>query len=152
MIICLLLALQWGGLAYSWNNWRIILCFVLFAVLLLAWFLVQYKQGEQGALPIRILRQRSMTGAMLFTLGINGSVFVIVYYVPIWFQAVKDVSPQQSGIYFLACSGSMSAAAILSGNLVCQRNHHVQYEREILTNQRFRGSDITCRRCSQAQP
>jgi predicted MFS family arabinose efflux permease len=118
LVICLLLALQWGGTTYAWNSWRVMLCLVLFACLLLVWLYVQYRQGEKGALPLRIVRQRSIRSAMLFTFGINGSMFIIVYYVPIWFQAVKGVTAQQSGINFLACSGSMSAAAIMAGSLV----------------------------------
>lgn len=39
-IICLLLALQWGGSQYSWNSWRIILLLVLFAVLFVIWLYI----------------------------------------------------------------------------------------------------------------
>lgn len=56
--------------------------------------------------------------------------FIIVYYVPIWFQAVKDVTAQQSGINFLACSGSMSVAAIIAGTLVStgeEKQHQGQW-------------------------
>nr|A0A3T0QHT2.1 RecName: Full=Varicidin biosynthesis cluster MFS-type transporer [Talaromyces variabilis]AZZ09609.1 major facilitator superfamily ORF1 [Talaromyces variabilis] len=130
LIICLLLALQWGGTTYAWNSWRVVLCLVLFTVLLVAWLYVQYRQGDGGALPLRIVRQRSIRSAILFTFGINGSMFIIVYYVPIWFQAVKDVTAQQSGINFLACSGSMSVAAIIAGTLVStgeEKQHQGQW-------------------------
>lgn len=32
-IVCLMLALIWGGTKFAWNDWRVILLFVLFAVL-----------------------------------------------------------------------------------------------------------------------
>tara|TARA_R110002060_G_scaffold75337_1_gene84973 strand:- start:1786 stop:2130 length:345 start_codon:yes stop_codon:yes gene_type:complete len=43
-IITLLLALQWGGTKYPWGNWRIILLFVLFGVLIGAFIAIQVSQ------------------------------------------------------------------------------------------------------------
>lgn len=117
-MICLLLALEWGGAIYAWSNWRIILCLCLFGVLFPLWICIQYVQGDKGTLPLRIAKQRSVASGMLFMLGGSGSLFVIVYYVPIWFQAVKDVTAEQSGINFLASAGPMTLAAVFSGILV----------------------------------
>jgi hypothetical protein len=47
-IICLLLALQWGGVTYAWSSWRIILLFVLFGLLLAAFVVVQVFMGEMA--------------------------------------------------------------------------------------------------------
>lgn len=40
-IICLLLALQWGGTKHPWGDWRIILLFVFFAILISAFIAIQ---------------------------------------------------------------------------------------------------------------
>ena len=117
-IVCLLLALEWGGVTYAWNSWRIILCICLFAVLILIWVYIQYTKGDNATLPLRILKQRSVASSMLFMFGAAGGMFVIVYYVPIWFQSVKDTTAEQSGINYLAATGAMSFTAILSGALV----------------------------------
>ncbi|KAF4540686.1 MFS toxin efflux pump [Lasiodiplodia theobromae] len=124
-MICLLLALQWGGTTYAWSNWRIILCFCLFAVMFLAWVWVQHSRGDAATLPLRLIRQRSVGCATFFMLGLNGVIFLVVYYVSIWFQAVKDVSAQQSGIDFLASSASISVASLLSGILVTKIGYYV---------------------------
>lgn len=34
-IVCLLLVLEWGGVSYDWDNWRVIFLFVLFGVSIL---------------------------------------------------------------------------------------------------------------------
>ncbi|EXF73562.1 hypothetical protein CFIO01_02854 [Colletotrichum fioriniae PJ7] len=114
-MVCLLLALQWGGTTYAWSNWRIILCLCLFGVLFLAWLGIQYYRGDDATLPLRLIRQRSVASGMVFMLGINGAVFVIVYYVSIWFQVVKDTTAEQSGINFLTSSTAVSVSSILSG-------------------------------------
>lgn len=117
-IISLLLALEWGGLTYAWSNWRIILCLVLFGVLLLVWLYIQYAKGDRGTLPLRIVRQRSVAAGMMYMLGSSGALFIITYYVPIWFQSVKGVPAEKSGINFLAASAAMTVSAVLSGILV----------------------------------
>lgn len=35
-IVCLLLALQWGGVTYDWSNGRIIALFVVFGIAIIA--------------------------------------------------------------------------------------------------------------------
>ncbi|KAK2734115.1 major facilitator superfamily transporter [Colletotrichum kahawae] len=118
LMICLLLALQWGGTVYAWSNWRIILCLCIFGVLLIMWLYVQYRRGDEATLPVRLMRQRSVASGTIFMLGANGTVFVIVYYVSFWFQAVKDVTAEQSGINFLA-----SSVSVLCKNRSRSANH-----------------------------
>ncbi|KAI4595162.1 hypothetical protein KJ359_007137 [Pestalotiopsis sp. 9143b] len=124
-IICLLLALEWGGLTYAWSNWRIILCLVLFGVLILVWLFIQYVKGDRGTLPLRIVRQRSVAASMVYMLGSSGALFVITYYVPIWFQSVKGVSAEKSGVNFLAASAAMTVSAVLSGILTSAVGYYV---------------------------
>ena len=47
-IICLLLALQWGGTTYDWSSGRIIALFVLFGILFIAFIAVQVWLGEKA--------------------------------------------------------------------------------------------------------
>ena len=59
-IICLLLALQWGGLTYPWSSNRIIALLVVFAVLISIFIVVQVRNPENATVPPRIISQRSM--------------------------------------------------------------------------------------------
>ncbi|KAK1623867.1 major facilitator superfamily domain-containing protein [Colletotrichum phormii] len=124
-MVCLLLALQWGDTTYAWSNWRIILCLCLFGVLFLAWLGIQYYRGDDATLPLRLIRQRSVASGMAFMLGVNGAVFVIVYYVSIRFQVVKDTTAEQSGINFLTSSTAVSVSSILSGVLTSKFGYWV---------------------------
>jgi len=42
-IICLLLALQWGGTQYPWNSTHVIATFTCFGVSFIAWVIIQCK-------------------------------------------------------------------------------------------------------------
>lgn len=91
-IICLLLALTWGGTTYTWGNWRIILLFTLFGVLLVAFVLAQiFQPKDVVTIPGSIVKNRSILAAMWLTLSIASTMMIMVYYLPIWFQAIKGV-------------------------------------------------------------
>jgi len=47
-IVCLLLALQWGGAEYPWNDSKIIGLFVGFAGLAICFIGTQLWQGDKG--------------------------------------------------------------------------------------------------------
>ncbi|KAI0176042.1 MFS general substrate transporter [Hypoxylon sp. FL1284] len=114
-IVCLLLALQWGGSTYAWNSWRIILLFVLFAVLFLVFAAVQVLMPDTATVPVRIITQRSIAAAALFMLAVAGAMLMSIYYLPLWFQVVQGVSAVQSGVDTLPLVLSLVVASILSG-------------------------------------
>lgn len=124
-LVCLLLSLQWGGFTYAWGNWRVILCFVLFGVLILVWLFLQHREGDAATLPLRIARQRSIAAGMLFLLCATGSLFVVVYYVPIWFQSVRRLSAEDSGVNFLAAMAAMTVSVISGGVLATKSGYYV---------------------------
>ena len=97
-IISLLLAMQWGGSTYAWNNWRIIGLFVVFGVLMTAFVAVQVWKKEDATVPPRIMKLRSISAGFLFSFCVGGSLMLLVYYLPIWFQVVKGESAASSGI------------------------------------------------------
>lgn len=125
-IISLLLALQWGGTKYPWSNGRIIGLFVVFAVLVIAFVLIQVWKQERATVPPRIFLNRNVWGCAIFGACFGASFFLLIYYVsqrffpfsfsslstssariirlialpqiPIWFQAIKGVSAFRSGI------------------------------------------------------
>lgn len=79
-IICLLLALQWGGTEYAWNSSVVIGLFVG-SVLMAAVFVgIQIWKGDKGTLPPRLFKSRDMLCAMLFALFFGASFFPLVYY------------------------------------------------------------------------
>ena len=115
-MICLFLALQvpspkpcryafplltlwkWGGTTYNWNNGRIVALFVVFGITLIAFAGVQVWLGEGATIPPRIATQRTIWSASWFAFFLTGGYFLFIYFVPIYFQAIKGSTALQSGI------------------------------------------------------
>lgn len=82
-VVCLLLALQWGGIHYPWGDARIIALLVLCGVLGLIFVAIEIRQGAKAMLPARIFTQRTIVSASLFALCTTGAIFVLTYYLPV---------------------------------------------------------------------
>jgi MFS family permease len=97
-IVCLLLALQWGGTRYSWADSKIIALLTLFGVLFCCFVAIQWKKAEHATTSIAIHRERSTLAIVWFYFGLGSSISLVTYYLPIWLQVVKGVSALKSGI------------------------------------------------------
>ena len=83
-IICLVLALQWGGTRYPWSDTRVIVTMVVFSVLFVIWIILQWVQGDNATIPKDIITQRSVVGATIYTLCGAAAFTIVVYYLPLW--------------------------------------------------------------------
>ncbi|PPR04985.1 hypothetical protein CVT24_010449 [Panaeolus cyanescens] len=126
-VVCLLLALQWGGANFAWNDGRIIALFVLFGVLLIAFVGVQIWMDEQATVPPRIFKNRSIWSGALFSATLMGSFFTLLFYLPIWFQAIKGESAVRSGIRILPFIISSVVSAIISGGIVSYTGYYTPF-------------------------
>ena len=123
-IVCLLLALQWGGQQYSWHDGRIIALLTVFAVLFVAFVAIQIWRQEAATVPPRILKQRTIAAGTFYSFCLGSSFFLIVYYLSVWFQAIKGDSAIRSGLSTLPFILSLVVASILSGVLVSRIGYY----------------------------
>jgi MFS family permease len=97
-MICLVLALQWGGTTDPWSAPKIIGLLVTFAVTFVAFLVVEFTMPETAMAPPRVVLNRSVGGAMLFIFVLAGGMMNAVYYLAIWFQAAQGQSAMQAGV------------------------------------------------------
>ncbi|KAL2069298.1 hypothetical protein VTL71DRAFT_15636 [Oculimacula yallundae] len=126
-IVCLLIAMQWGGTKYAWSNGRIIALLVLFGVLLVAFIGIRIWKGDSATVPPRIIKNRQQIAATFFAFCFGGSFFVMIYYLPIWFQAVQGVSAVQSGIRNLPFLLGVTIMTIISGAMITGLGWHTPW-------------------------
>lgn len=84
-MVCLLIALQEGGITSPWSSSKMCGLLVGFVALLCAFFALQTKLGEKSSISIRLLthnRSLACTSFVNFTCG--ASFYLLLYFVPIW--------------------------------------------------------------------
>ncbi|KLJ12377.1 hypothetical protein EMPG_09542 [Blastomyces silverae] len=126
-MICLVLALQWGGTTYGWNSARVIVLLVVFGLLLLGFMGLQVWNKEYASVPGRIAVQRSMLAGVYYTICAGGHMLVMLYYLPIWFQAIKGVSAVNSGINIVPTMISLVVGGIMAGALVSKIGYYTPF-------------------------
>ncbi|KAH6680267.1 MFS multidrug transporter-like protein [Halenospora varia] len=124
-VICLLLALQWGGSTYPWNSGRIIGLFVGFAILTILFIASQIYLGDAGTLPPRLFKNRNVSLAFLFAFLFGSGFFAIIFYLAIYFQSVKGSSATKSGIQLLPLLISTVISSIATGGLITAIGYYV---------------------------
>jgi MFS family permease len=112
---CLFLALQWGGLRYSWSSPIIVVLLVLFGVLLLGFAYLQHRSGEQATLPPRILKNRNILGGAWFQACCDGTLAVTEYYISIYMQGVRGFSATKSGALGIPMIVGLMVTGLASG-------------------------------------
>lgn len=116
-VIMILLAITWGGSRYPWNSATIIGLFCGFGGLLLVFMYWQWRKGDEASIPPRIIAQRTVLASALTGALTMGALQLMVYYVPIWLQVIKGVSPSKSGVMNLPMVLGNVIFSILAGIL-----------------------------------
>ncbi|KAF3067454.1 putative HC-toxin efflux carrier TOXA [Daldinia childiae] len=116
-LICLLLALQWGGSTYPWNDRRIIALFVVFGVLTIVFVAIQTTSitGTARTIPSSLARNRDIWLAASYAMCITGGVYVAVVYLPVWFQTVRGSSALSSGALLSPLIAGYVVCSIVAG-------------------------------------
>jgi MFS family permease len=126
-IICLLLALQWGGSKYSWQNGRIIALLVIFGLLIIGFVTIQWWKKEDATVPPRVFLNRNVWGSAWYGAMLGASFFVMVYFLPIWFQAIKGVTATKSGIMNLPAILGLVIVSMVGGGLVTVLGYYTPF-------------------------
>lgn len=96
-----------------------------FVLIWVAFALWEVFQGERAMLVPRIIRQRSILVSPIFQSFYASGYYVLLYYLPIYFQSVDNTSPIQSGVRNLPMALALSVGSALSGGFVSRTGHAV---------------------------
>lgn len=128
-VLMLLLAVDWGGVTYAWGSPTIINLFwgAVFALCIFLFW--EYQRGPTSLLPLRIFRNPIVSCAAATSVLSYGGLYVIIMYLPLWFQAVKGVSPLTSGVDYLPSVVTTTIGTVLSGILGQPTNFPVAFRK-----------------------
>lgn len=114
-LVLLLLGLNSGGNTVPWNHPLVYVSLPLSLAFLLSFIYVEDRIASEPIIPIRLLANRSVLAACLTNWFMTMSVFSLMYYGPIFFQVVRDVSATQAGTLFVPQAIGMACGSLGSG-------------------------------------
>ncbi|KAM7221841.1 Major facilitator superfamily domain containing protein [Rhypophila decipiens] len=115
----LLLALQYGASGeHAWNSAVVIGLFCGSGGSLIAWAIWTHIRGKDAIIPMYILKPRVVWAAVLTQCLIMSSIYMTTIFLSIYFQAVLNASPIESGLDLLAGVVSQLFFTIVTGRMV----------------------------------
>ena len=119
-IALLLVGLDQGSNT-SWSSPLVITCLALSVPLFGVFLLVEHRFAAEPFAPSRIIFERSLFAAFMCNLWSFAGWFFVLYYIPLFFQAVEGVSAAAAGVRLLPgiIGGVIGSVA---GGLIMQRS------------------------------
>ncbi|CAM1502575.1 Fc.00g073510.m01.CDS01 [Cosmosporella sp. VM-42] len=118
MVACFSLAMQWGGLTKSWSNSEVIGTLVGSVLLAIATAVNEAWMGEKASIVPRLIKiRRILVNQFVVFLNSSGQ-FILVYYIPIYFQSLRSDNALQSAVhnlpFLIGGLFSMASGALLT--------------------------------------
>ncbi|KAK9328781.1 major facilitator superfamily domain-containing protein [Lipomyces starkeyi] len=113
-----ILALEWGGIRYAWKSATIIGLFCGSFGMLLVFVGWQHRMGDKAMIPLSIIKRRVIWSSCIHFAFFMGAMLTATYYLPLYFQAVRNASPLMSGVDLLPSIISTALFSIVAGALV----------------------------------
>lgn len=113
--VAILYALTYGGTRYPWSSWRIVLPLVLgLAGLGVFIFFETTKFVKEPVVPARLFANRTSAVVLAVTFMNSALLFWMLFFVPVYFQAVLGSSPARAGVQLLPAIVIAVPAAIVA--------------------------------------
>lgn len=117
-IIAYILAIQYGGQSAAWNSATVIGLLVGFAAIVIVFGLWEAYNGERSMVVPRLIKKRTVWVNAVYAFLLASSYFIIIYYLPVYFQSIDDVSPTMSGVRNIPLIVAVTFATIFSGGFI----------------------------------
>lgn len=113
----LLLALSEGGTKHPWDSTWIISLLVAAAVLLVGFVFVE-RRAVEPLIPLDMLADRNVALTSIAGLAIGAGMFVGIFYVPLFMQAVVGTSSASSGLALVPLMFGLIVSSTASGFVI----------------------------------
>ncbi|KAJ5658609.1 Aspyridones efflux protein [Penicillium longicatenatum] len=126
-LICLFLGFEWGGLSVSWSNSKAWGCLVGFALLGIAFIVVQAYKGDNAVINLKFMRQRTIVVCYIFSFLYGLAISTHQWLLPTYLQGIHYTSATLSGVICLAFSVPMTIFGLSTGFFTTRFGYYVPF-------------------------
>jgi EmrB/QacA subfamily drug resistance transporter len=125
-VTALLLYLSWSGPQNGWFTGTSVALLGGAIVLAVAFVLVELRVAEP-IIPMDLFKGRIFSGNAAFAFMLGVAMFGALIFLPLYLQAVKEMSPTKSGLALLPMIVGIFGSSIPSGQLMSKTGRYKQY-------------------------
>lgn len=119
-----LIPVTWGGTMYDWSSWRTLVPLVIGAVGMLAFVLYERFVPAEPLLMASIFDNRTINLGWLFAMVHGIILWCMLYYQPLYFEAVKGYKPIISGVSLFPATFTVAPLSIITGFLITKTGRY----------------------------
>ena len=105
MYVSFVLFCTFGGTIWAWSDGRTIACIVMFVILLASFAVSQifcvWTSTEDRLFPCEMVLNRTLVSLYITMACAGASIFVAIYYIPLYFQFIHGESGTQAAVRLL---------------------------------------------------
>lgn len=121
-LVCIIMATNFGGTLYAWDNGRIITLFVLTGVFAVAFAVQQtfnlFTKESDRMFPVQFLKMKEPVLLFISMAAANAGGFIAIYYIPTYFAFVRGDEPVESAVRLLPLIVFISTVILVNGALI----------------------------------
>jgi EmrB/QacA subfamily drug resistance transporter len=125
-VTSLLLYLSWSGPQNGWGSGVSLALLAASVVLGVAFVLIELRVAEP-IIPMDLFKGRIFSGNAAYAFLMGVAMFGAIIFLPLYLQAVKEMSPTESGLALLPMIAGIFSASIPSGQLMSRTGRYKQY-------------------------
>lgn len=113
-----LIPLSWGGVMYNWDSWHTLVPLIIGAVGFAVFAFYEYFFASDPIIPYSIFQNRTATVSFIGSLLQGVVLWCALYYMPLYYEAVKEYSPVISGVALFPETFTVAPSAGICGILI----------------------------------
>ncbi len=117
------------GREWGWGSTDALVCYVVGAIGVLAFLLVERAMGEEALLPLHLFANRTIRVASGLSVILGIGLFGGIACLPLYLQIVKGSSPTQAGLQLLPLTLGIMSGSIISGQLISRTGRYRRFIR-----------------------
>ena len=114
----LLIPVTWGGVSYAWSSWHTLVPLILGIFGLISFIFYEQYLAPDPLIPLTIFQNRTAAANYLGAFIHGMILWSMLYYMPLYYEAVKGESPILSGVSLFPQTFTVAPASVVVGILV----------------------------------
>jgi MFS family permease len=119
-----LIPISWGGISYAWSSWHTLVPLIIGIAGLFVFAFYEYRFASDPIIPPMIFVNRTATVSFIGSVLQGLILWCTLYYLPLYYEAVKGFSPILSGIALFPETFTVAPSAVVVGIVITITGHY----------------------------
>lgn len=115
------------GRDWGWDSPGAIACYVLGAIGILAFILIEMRMKDDALIPLKLFRSNTFSMATIIGVFVGFGMFGAMLTLPLYLQLVLGATPTESGLQMLPMILGLMISSIASGQIIARTGHYRQF-------------------------